>query len=169
MGEACVRHLCKKSAGTVLVSNRSFERAETLAAEIGGRAIRFDTYLESMVEADIVVSSTACPHTILHRDEVAKVIAARRHRPLVLIDIAVPRDIASDVQELDNVYLYDVDDLEGIVAENVRSREQELARCTSIIAQRRDALMAKIAPAPEPLYDPHLQPQPGWAFGSVAA
>jgi len=169
MGEACVRHLSKKSAGTVLVSNRSYERAETLAAEIGGRAIRFDNYLEAMVEADIVVSSTSCPVTILHRDEVAKVIAARRHRPLVLIDIAVPRDIATDVQELDNVYLYDVDDLEGIVRENVRSREQELARCDAIIEQRRDAVMAKIAPAPAPLYDLDPQPQPGWAYGSVAA
>jgi len=169
MGEACVRHLCKKSAGSVLVSNRSFERAETLAAEIGGRAIRFDNYLEAMVEADIVVSSTSCPHTILHREEVAKVIAARRHRPLVLIDIAVPRDIAADVQDLDDVYLYDVDDLQGIVGENVRSREQELVRCAAIIAQRRDGIMAKISPPQEPFYDRDQQPQPGWAFGGVAA
>ncbi len=97
-------------------------------------------------------------------------IAARRHRPLVLIDIAVPRDIAADVQELDDVYLYDVDDLDMIVRENVRSREQELARCAEIIEQRRDAVMAKIAPvAREPLYDRGLQPHPGWAFGGVAA
>lgn len=168
MGEACVRHLCKKSAGSVLVSNRSFDRAETLATEIGGRAIRFDNYLEAMEEADIVVSSTSCPHTILHREEVAKVIAARRNRPLVLIDIAVPRDIAADVQELDNVYLYDVDDLQGIMRENVRSREQELARCAAIIAERRDAVMAKIAPVRETFYERDPQPEPGWAFGGVA-
>jgi len=170
MGEACVRHLSKKSAGSVLVSNRSFERAETLAAEIGGRAIRFDNYLDAMVDADIVVSSTSCPHTILHRDEVAKVIAARRHRPLVLIDIAVPRDIAADVQELDNVYLYDVDDLQGMVRENVLSREQELTRCAAIIQHRGDSVMAKIAsPARQPLYDREFQSQQGWAFGDAAA
>ena len=170
MGEACVRHLSKKSARSVLVSNRSFERAETLAGEIGGRAIRFDNYLEAMVDADIVVSSTSCPHTILHRDEVAKVIAARRHRPLVLIDIAVPRDIAADVQELSDVYLYDVDDLEGIMRDNVHTREQELARCAAIIEQRRDAVMAKIAPPQETVYGLNDdQPQPAWAFAGAAA
>ena len=135
MGEACVRHLNKKGARSVLVSNRSFERAQTLAAEFGGRAIRFDDCLAAMVEADIVVSSTGCPHTILHRADVAKVMSARRNRPLVLVDIAVPRDIAADVQRLDNVYLYDVDDLELIVRENVRNREQELARCRHIIVK----------------------------------
>jgi glutamyl-tRNA reductase len=169
MGEACVRHLAKKSAGAVLVSNRSFDRAESLAQEIGGRAIRFDHYLDAMVEADIVVSSTSCPHTILHREEVARVIAARGHRPLVLIDIAVPRDIASDVQGIDNVYLYDVDDLEGIVRENVRSREQELAGCAAIVAQRAEAVMAKITPAREPLYHTDHSPRQDWAFGGVAA
>src|ERR1043166_3452804 len=129
MGEACVRHLNKKGAKYVLVSNRSFDRAQSLAAEFGGRAIRFDDCLTAMSEADIVVSSTGCPHTILHRDESAQVMAARRNRPLVLVDIVVPRDIAADVQSLNNVYLYDVDDLEVIVRENMKNRERELARC----------------------------------------
>jgi glutamyl-tRNA reductase len=169
MGEACLRHLSKKSAGSVLVSNRSFERAESLAAEIGGRAIPFDNYLDGMAEADIVITSTSCPNTILNREQVAGVMAARRNRPLVLIDIAVPRDIAADVQELDAVYLYDVDDLEAIVRENVRSREQELDRCAEIIAQRRDAVMAKIAPRREIFHDTHPQTEPAWAFGSIAA
>src|SRR5215469_3707700 len=90
MGEACVRHLSKKGARSVLVSNRSFERAENLAAEFGGRAIRFDDCFQAMVEADIVVSSTGSPTTVLHKDGVAAVMAARRNRPLFLIDIAVP-------------------------------------------------------------------------------
>ena len=169
MGEACVRHLAKKSAGAVLVSNRSFDRAETLAQDIGGRAIRFDHYLDAMVEADIVVSSTSCPHTILHREEVAGVMAARCNRPLVLIDIAVPRDIAADVQGVDNVYLYDVDDLEGIVREHVRSREKELAGCAAIIAQRTEAVMARITPAREPIFHTNHSPRRDWAFGGVAA
>jgi glutamyl-tRNA reductase len=148
MGEACVRHLNKKGARSVLVSNRSFERAQTLAAEFGGRAIRFDDCLAAMVEADIVVSSTGCPHTILHREDVAKVMSARRNRPLVLVDIAVPRDIAADVQRLDNVYLYDVDDLELIVRENVRHREQELARCRHIIVKHVQEVVERLGERP---------------------
>jgi glutamyl-tRNA reductase len=148
MGEACVRHLNKKGARSVLVSNRSFERAQTLAAEFGGRAIRFDDCLAAMVEADIVVSSTGCPHTILHREDVAKVMSARRNRPLVLVDIAVPRDIAADVQQLDNVYLYDVDDLEVIVHENVRQREQELARCQHIIVKHTQEVVERFGERP---------------------
>lgn len=169
MGEACVRHLSKKGARSVLVSNRSFERALALATEFGGRAIRFDECLSAMVEADIVVSSTGCPHTILDREDLAKVMPARRNRPLVLIDIAVPRDISADVQQLNNVYLYDVDDLEVIVRENVRSREQELARCNAIVSERTDAVLAKVAPAPEKSYDLDIRSEPRWLFGRAAA
>lgn len=149
MGEACVRHLSKKGVRSVLVSNRSYDRAVGLAEEFGGRAIRFDDCLSAMEEADIVVSSTGCPNTILHRDEVAKVMQARRNRPLVLIDIAVPRDIAADVQDVRNVYLYDVDDLEVIVRENMRLREQELGRCREIIEENTRAIMERFAGRPE--------------------
>ena len=169
MGEACVRHLHKKGARSVMVSNRSFDRAETLAAEFGGKAIRFDECLTAMVDADIVVSSTGCPHTILDRDDIAQIIPARRNRPLFLIDIAVPRDIAPEVQQLRNVFLYDVDDLEVIVRENVRHREQELSRCQEIIASRAEALMAKVNPPPERRYDEYLQPEPQWILSRAAA
>jgi len=169
MGEACVRHLSKKGARPVLVSNRSFDRAQALAVEFGGRAIRFDDCLGAMVEADIVVSSTGCPHTILHREDIAKIMPARRNRPLFLIDIAVPRDIAADVQQLSNVYLYDVDDLDVIVRENVRSREQELARCLAIIGERTAALMAKVNPVRENPQIPRVQAESGWVFGGAAA
>ena len=129
------QHLAKKGARSVMVSNRSYDRAQSLAAEFGGRAVRFDECLQAMGEADIVVTSTGCPHTILHREELSMVMRTRRNRPLFLIDIAVPRDIDSDVQELANVYLYNVDHLETIVRENMRLREQELARCREIIAR----------------------------------
>jgi glutamyl-tRNA reductase len=167
MGEACIRHLNKKGTRAVLVSNRSFERAQALAAEFGGRAIRFDHCLAAMADADIVVSSTGCPHTILHREEIAQVMSARRQRPLILIDIAVPRDIATDVQRLDNVYLYNVDDLEFIVRENVRSRRLELTRCAAIIDERTGAVMAKVNP--EKNYDLDIQPELRWIFGGAAA
>jgi glutamyl-tRNA reductase len=169
MGEACVRHLSKKGARSVLVSNRSFERAQSLAAEFGGQAIRFEDCLPAMEQADIVVSSTGCPHTVLHRDDIARVMSARRSRPLVLIDIAVPRDVAEDVQHINNVYLYNVDDLEIILRENVRLREQELAHCEAIVAERAEAVMAKVSPVPERNYDMDIQSEPRWVFSSVAA
>jgi glutamyl-tRNA reductase len=169
MGEACIRHLAKKGARSVLVSNRSYDRALNLATEFGGRAVRFDECLQGMAEADIVVSSTGCPQTILHRGDVASVIAGRRNRPLFLIDIAVPRDIDADVEQLDNVYLYNVDHLEAIVRERVRQREHELARCQAILAERTAAIMARFAPAPEKNFDPRVQAQPAWALNAVGA
>src|SRR5438034_4363306 len=104
-----------------------------------------------MTEADIVVSSTGSPQTILRRDDIASVMPARRNRPLFLIDIAVPRDIDADVQQLDNVYLYNVDHLEGLVRENLKDRQQELGRCVEIIAQRSTAFLAKVGPRPQRL------------------
>ena len=169
MGEACIRHFTKKGARSVLVSNRSYDRALNLATEFGGRAVRFDDCLKAMAEADIVVSSTGAPQTILHRDGVASVMTGRSSRPLFLIDIAVPRDIDAEVEQLNNVFLYNVDHLEAIVRENVRQREQELARCQAIIGERAAALMARFTPAPETNYNPGVQPQPRWAMGAAAA
>jgi glutamyl-tRNA reductase len=168
MGESTVKHLAKRGAKSVLVSNRSFDRAQALAEEFGGRAIRFEDCLTAMSEADIVVTSTGCPHTILHRAEIEQVMPARRNRPLVLIDIAVPRNIAPDVQDINNVYLYDVDDLEVIVQENVKHREQEVARCRSIIDERTEAVLAKLAPAREKIYATEVSAQPAWAFRGAA-
>jgi glutamyl-tRNA reductase len=153
----------------VLVSNRSFERAEGLAAEFGGRAVRFENCLSSMIEADIVVSSTGCPQTILHRADVAAVMPSRRNRPLVLIDIAVPRDIDPDVQAVDNVYLYNIDHLEAIVRENLKSREKEVGRCDEIIQDRATELMTKLAaPAVKPAVEPEAA-APAWGlYGTTA-
>ena len=169
MGEACVRHLAKKGAQSILVSNRSFDRAQTLASEFNGRAIRFDNCLEAMTEVDIVVSSTGCPQTILHRTDVAQLMATRKNRPLFLIDIAVPRDIDPAVQDLDNVYLYNIDDLETIVRQNVRHREQELAQCRAIIDKYTTALLVKIGAAQENEHDVSIQSQPGWLSHGAAA
>jgi glutamyl-tRNA reductase len=167
MGEACVRHLAKKAAHAVLVANRSYDRAATLAADFGGRAIQFDQLLSALQEADIVVSSTGSTHTILDRAALAPVMAARRNRPLFLIDIAVPRDIEADVQALPNVYLYNVDHLEKIVNENVRSRELELVCCQEIIDERSASLMARFAPPPQKSTAPSSFPD--WALARVVA
>jgi glutamyl-tRNA reductase len=168
MGEACVRHLAKGGARSVLVANRSLERAQMLAAEFGGRALSFDERMAALIEADIVVSSTGSPTTVLHKDEIAGVLKARANRPLVLVDIAVPRDIATDVEELDNVYLYNIDHLEAVVRENSRMREQELSKCNEIIARRTGALMVKLNPPPidRPVADVELVP--GWTLCEAA-
>ena len=168
MGEACVRHLAKGGTRSVLVANRSLERARALAAEFGGRALPFEERLRAIAEADIVVSSTGSPTTVLHKSEIAGVLAARANRPLVLVDIAVPRDIAADVEELDNVYLYNIDHLEAIVRENSRMREQELSRCNEIIARRTAALMAKLNPQPAVQPVPNVELVPGWSLCEAA-
>ncbi len=166
MGEACVRHLSKKGARSVLVTNRSFERAASLAQEFGGRAVPFDQLQAALAEADIVVSSTGCPHTILRRSDLATVMPARRNRPLFLIDIAVPRDIEADVQDLSGVYLYNVDHLEAIVRENVQMREKELARCQEIIRERAVALLKKLL---QPRQPQTTAPDERWALGGAVA
>ena len=168
MGEACVRHLAKKGASSILVSNRSFDRAVELASEFNGQAVRFEECLTAMADADIVVASTGCPKTLLHRAEVEQLMAARRNRPLFLIDISVPRNIDADVQRLDNVYLYNIDDLDAIVRDNVRCREQELAVCHQIIDTRAAALMKKLNLEKERLYDLGVQSQPGWVSNGAA-
>ena len=143
MGEACVKHLAKRGAKTVLVANRSVERAEKLAAEFGGRAVRIEDSAAALAAADILVSSTGSPELVLQRADVEKILPARRNRPLVLVDIAVPRDIDPAVQELPNVFLYNIDDLEAVVRENTKNREQELAFCRQIIAKHTAELMAR--------------------------
>ncbi|HWX22562.1 MAG TPA: glutamyl-tRNA reductase [Candidatus Binatia bacterium] len=167
MGEACVRHLAKKSARAVLVANRSFEKAQNLAGEFGGRAVEFEELLPALGEADIVVTSTGCPHTILSREDLATLMPARQNRPLFLIDIAVPRDIDADVQQINNVFLYNVDHLESIIRENVRLRESELVRCRTIIAERTAALMARFAPAPAPARETATRPHGSWALAGA--
>jgi glutamyl-tRNA reductase len=157
MGEACVRHLAKKGNRTVLVSNRSFERAQLLATEFGGRALRLDECLPAMAEADIVVSSTGCPETILHRAEIEAVMKSRRNRRLVLIDIAVPRDIEPGVQFVGGVYLYNIDDLEALVRENLQFRERELEQCRHIIEEHTAAVMARLAPRQNAYHEKYYQ------------
>ena len=145
MGEACVRHLAKKGARSVLVVNRSPEKAAVLAGEIGGTPLPFDQLFPAMQHADIVVSSTGARRAILQRDAMAAVMKARAGRPLFLVDIAVPRDIEASVQTLEGVYLYNIDHLQEIVRENAKGRCQELGRCRAIISGRAAASAQRIS------------------------
>jgi len=134
-GELVVRHLLAEGVRSVIVSNRTHERALELAAEFGGEALRFDDFPARLADADIVIGSTAAPHAVLRRDAVAQAMRHRRGKPLFLIDIAVPRDVEPEVGELDSVYLYDIDDLEAVVAQNVAERQREVARAEEIIEE----------------------------------
>ena len=167
MGEACVKHLAKRGARTVLVANRSIERAEKLAAEFGGRAVRLEDSAAAMAEADILVSSTGSADIVLRREDVAAILPLRRNRPLVLVDIAVPRDIDPAVAELPNVFLYDIDDLEAVVRENTKNREQELALCQQIIAQHVAELMARFDAPAARRAPAAVEVVPGWVMGGA--
>jgi len=133
MAEVAVRHLRGEGVQAVVVAHRHFDRAVEMAAQLEGRAVRFDQIHQELLQADIVLSSTTAPHYIVHRADVEELIRLRRNRPLFLIDIAVPRDIDPAVNEIDNVYLYDIDDLEGVVAAHRLAREREAEQAELLI------------------------------------
>jgi glutamyl-tRNA reductase len=140
--EKAARALLSRGAKSILVSNRSYERAEELAGELGGRAIHFDQWSSVFSDIDIVISSTSAPHYVLDRAKLAPLLARRHNRPLLLIDIAVPRDIEPEVNFLENVYLYNVDDLQAIADSYLQQRREEVTQCERIITQKAAELIA---------------------------
>jgi len=135
MAELSARHLKAAGAVELIVTNRTFARAEQLAAVVGGTARAFEELNALLVLADVVVCSTASPVPLFTRENVGAQLKARRHRPLFMVDLAVPRDIAPDVHELDDVYAYDVDDIQKSVAENLATRVAEADKAEAIIAE----------------------------------
>jgi glutamyl-tRNA reductase len=146
-GEKTARALFSRGARGIIVSNRSHERALELARELDGCAVRFEDWAEEFPRIDILISSTAAPHCILDRARLQPLMKARKNRPLLLIDIAVPRDIDPSVSFLENVYLYNIDDLQAIADDYLRQRREEIARCEAIIAEKAAAMMPPDAPA----------------------
>lgn len=142
MGEAVVQSLRAAGAKTTLVANRTFARAAELAATWGGKAVSFDELTDHLAQADIVISSTDAPHYVLTRARVEEALARRRGRPLFLVDIAVPRDIEPSVADLDGCYLYNIDDLQAVVAETLAQRQQEIGRCEAIVEAGCDDFLA---------------------------
>ncbi len=132
-GELTARALTEQGVRSVFVANRHYDRAIGLAQRFGGQAVRFDALPAALEEADIVLSSTSSPHNIIGRDELAAVMERRGGRPLLLIDIAVPRDIDPAVAELKGVHLRDVDDLQRVVERNVSGREAESHHADALI------------------------------------
>jgi len=134
--EKTARALLGRGARSVIVSNRCQDRALALAGELGGRAIRFDAWEEEFARLDILISSTRAPHHILDRPRLERLLAHRARRPLLLIDLAVPRDIDPAVRDLEGVFLVDVDDLQGIAQGHLQAREQERNRCRRMVEER---------------------------------
>ena len=135
MCELAARHFVTNGVSKVLVTNRTFERAEKLAAEFQGKAVPFEHFVDHLVEADIVMTSTGAPNFILGQRQMEDVLKRRKNRPMFLIDIAVPRDIDPKVNKLDNAYLYDVDDLQGVVQANLKERKKEASKAEVIVEQ----------------------------------
>ncbi|MCR4418841.1 MAG: glutamyl-tRNA reductase [Clostridia bacterium] len=139
MGSLTAAHLVGAGVRAVLVSNRSHERALHLAERLGGEAVRFDRLPQHLARADIVISSTDAPHPVVCRSAVAGVLSERQGRPLVFIDIAVPRDVDPAVAELPGVYLYDIDDLEQVVEDSLALRRSLADRARGIVGEEADA------------------------------
>jgi len=135
MAELAARHLAAQGASAILVANRTLARAQELAQSLGGRAVDYQNITAELAAADIVIASTGAPHIVLDRARVASALELRRDRPMFLIDIAVPRDVDPRVDELENVYLYDIDDLQSVVSANLKGREQEAEQGRLIVEE----------------------------------
>ncbi len=128
MAELAVEHLANNRARPIFVANRTFERGIELAEKFNGTAIRFEEIRNYLKEVDIVISSTGAPEYILVHDDFKGLMRARRNRPLFFIDIAVPRDIDPEINRINNVYVYDIDDLKSAIQDNIDERQQEAVR-----------------------------------------
>ncbi|MBQ7607690.1 MAG: glutamyl-tRNA reductase [Desulfovibrionaceae bacterium] len=133
MAELAAKHLIHFGIQTIFVANRTYQRAQNLAATFSGHAIPFDAISETLPDVDIVITSTGSPEPILRARTVSRVLSVRKNKPMFFIDIAVPRDVDPDVNSLDNVYLYDIDDLKEIVEENINNRRDEAMKARQIV------------------------------------
>lgn len=145
MCELAAKHFLSQGVAKVLVTNRTFSRAEKLASEFHGTAVNFDNFREQLHRVDILLSSTGSPDFILTAKKLKEVCKDRRYKPMFLIDIAVPRDIEPAANKLDCIYLYDVDDLQGVVQANLKERQKEAEKAELIIAEEVTQFLAWLA------------------------
>ena len=147
--EKTARALLSRGAKNLLVSNRSLDRAEGLAHDLGGRAVPFDEWEAEFADVDIIISSTSASHYVIDRGKLEPLQKLRQHRPLLIVDIAVPRDIEPEVNFLEDVYLYNIDDLQAIAEDYLRLRQEEVAQCERIIRGKMLELLESLNTAPE--------------------
>jgi glutamyl-tRNA reductase len=133
MTQAALGLLKNSGVERISVVNRTLQRATELAARCGGEAVAFDQLDRTLGEVDLLIASTGAPHYVVTRERLEQVMKGRRGRPLLLVDIAVPRDIEPSCADLDNVYLYNIDDLQDVVVENLSRRNQEMEKVLTIV------------------------------------
>lgn len=142
MAELTARHLLSKKVAKLLIANRTFERAAGLAGKLKAQAIPWEKFPESIDQVDIIVASTGAQGAVITRDIAARAVAARGGRSLFLIDLAMPRDVEDGVHELEHVYVYRLEDLESIVADNLKNRGGEVERARVLAKEKADELSA---------------------------
>jgi glutamyl-tRNA reductase len=133
MAELAVEHLIRNRAGDLMVANRTFEHGVALAKRFKGKALRFEEIPDALAHVDIIISSTGSPDFVIVPSQVKSVMRSRRNRPLFFIDIAVPRNIDPGINRISNVYVYDIDDLKGVVDENLEDRKREAIKALRLI------------------------------------
>lgn len=142
--ELVARHLNEQGVSKLIIANRTLERAEAVSAPLGGRAITLNQIPDVLAQCEIVIASTASPLPILGKGAVERALKQRRHQPMFMVDIAVPRDIEPEVGELADVYLYSVDDLQEVIQENLRSRQDAAAAAERLIDLGTDEFMQRL-------------------------
>jgi glutamyl-tRNA reductase len=135
MSELAARHLISQGVREILVTNRTPSRALELAQEFQGKAVPFEDFPTQLKNVDVILSSTGSTHYIIRKEQLHEVIRVRKNRPMFFIDIAVPRDVDPAINEIDNVYVYDIDDLQGIVESNKGERKKEVHKAEEIVTQ----------------------------------
>jgi glutamyl-tRNA reductase len=141
MGILAVKALRKQGVKKLLIVNRTKKRADQLAAEWDATVLTFDQLETGLGQADLVVGSTAAPHPVLHQYQVAHVMKTRPEQPLLIVDIALPRDVDPNVNEVPDVYLYNIDDLQNQIADSLKARQQEIPKVETIIAEETTEFM----------------------------
>jgi glutamyl-tRNA reductase len=144
MSELAARHLRRSGASHVFVTNRTHERAIEMAQLFQGTPVEYARFVNMLPEVDIVIASSGAPHYILRKEDMQRVIAARRNKPMFLIDIAVPRNIEPSINEVDNVFLYDIDDLQEVVNANLRERMKEADHAEAMVTEEVQRMMARL-------------------------
>ncbi len=145
MAELAARHFMTNGAKKVLIANRTFENAQALAAEMNGEAVRFDALEQRLAEADIVLCSTGAAHYLVTPKQIEYALEKRRYHPMFLIDIAVPRNIDPAISDLDNAFVFDIDDLEAVATANLQERQREAERAEIIVAAEAERFAASLA------------------------
>ena len=144
MSELAARHLQAHGAESIFVANRTYERAQQLATKFNGEAIHFDALYDTCDRADIVITSTGAPVAIFQREHGERFLSRRKNRPMFFIDIAVPRDVDPEMNKLDGIFVYDIDDLQQAVASHVADRKKEAERAEAIVQSEVDRFLARL-------------------------